>query len=365
LPVRLAPLPPIFPTRPPAADREPAVLPDGTSIDRVTLRNGALRATLIGLGATLISLDWIRPDGSAQGVTLGFDDLHRYRLAHPYLGSTIGRVANRIREARFELAGRSYALEPNDEPHHLHGGWHGFHAQYFTAETFISDQEAGVAFSRVSPDGEAGYPGRLEVRVIYRLEPADVLRIDFVARTDRETVVNMTHHGYFNLKDAGASDVLGHELWVAADHYLPIDAAGIPTGDVLPVAGSVFDFRSTRALGGGIASLPERGGYDHCFLLSGNGREPRLAAILHEPTSSLGLEVRTTQPALQLYTGNFLDGSLVGRRGQRYGRHAGVCLETQHPVDAPNQPAFASTRLLPDERYAHSVIYRLGRVEPG
>jgi aldose 1-epimerase len=304
---------------------------------------GRLRARLIGLGATLMALDLRRSDGSMQPLVLGFDEPARYAEPHPYFGSTVGRVANRIRDGRLTLAGRTYALERNDGRHHLHGGLAGFHCQPFAAETFASDGEAGVSFTRVSPAGEGGYPGRLEVRVTYRLDRADALRIDFEARSDALTAVNLTHHSAFNLRDGGASDVFGHALEVAAEQVLAVDIEGIPTGQVLPVAGTRFDFTAPHALQAGV---------DHCLLLARTDGALRHAATLSEPTSGLRLQVATTQPALQVYTGSFLDGTLVGRGGVRYAKHAGVCLETQHPVGAP-------VLLGPGERYAETVVYRL------
>jgi aldose 1-epimerase len=328
----------------------------------VSLHNGAgIHAQLSSYGASLVSLTVPNRAGRGGEVVLGFAEPNRYTADHPFFGSTIGRFANRIGGARFMLDGQGYALEANDGKHHLHGGSAGFHRQGWRTRTFADDTNVGVTFSRTSPDGEGGYPGALRVTVSYRLSADGALGIDFEAETSRTTVVNMTHHSYFNLRDGGAHDVLDHRLWLTAERYLAIDTGGVPTGEALPVASTALDFRTPRALGDavGAPALLSRGGYDHCFLLADNPTgTPMLAARLHDPHSGRVLDVLTTQPALQLYTGNNLDGSLVGHGGTRYARHTGVCLETQHCPDAPNRPEFASTRLEPGQRYAHSVVYR-------
>jgi aldose 1-epimerase len=337
------------------------------SVDVITLRNGTgITATLLSYGATLVSLKVPDREGRLGEVVLGFSDPQRYAGEHPFLGSTVGSFANRIAHARFTLDGHSYALERNDGVHHLHGGSSGFHRKHWHSHVFVDGPEVCARFSCTSLDGEGGYPGELHASVCYRLSPTGALRIDFEVVTDRSTVLNMTHHSYFNLRDGGRGDVLGHRLWLAAERYLAIDANGLPTGEVLSVKSTALDFRKPRAIGSGIAAteLHTRSGYDHCFLLPESTSDaPRLAARLIEPSSGRALEVLTTQPALQLYTGNNLDGSIVGHAGARYQRHAGLCLETQHCPDAPNHPEFGSTRLDPGGRYAHSVVYRFGIVE--
>ncbi len=277
-------------------------------------------------------------------VVLGFPDPSRYDAPHPYLGSIVGRFANRIAFARFALDGRAHALAPNDGAHHLHGGPDGFGRRLWRAER---DGDS-VRFRIESADGDQGYPGRLEAAVRYTLDCDDALRIDFRARCDRATVVSLASHAYWNLRDGGATSALDHELEIAADHYLPVDASLIPTGELRPVRGTPFDFTRPRRIAAE---------YDHCFALRGTGL--RRVARPSDPASGRTLEVETTQPGLQLYTGNFLDGSLTGHGGARYGRHHGVCLETQAFPNAPNQPAFPSARLEPGAEYAHTTIYRV------
>jgi aldose 1-epimerase len=348
---------------PPSWTREHVSLPGIGASDLITLDNGAgMRARVLAFGATLVSLEVPDASGNRGQVVLGFDDPAHYAGDHPCFGSTIGRFANRIAGGRFSLDGREYTLERNDGANHLHGGTHGLHRRAFAAEPFASDDACGVVLTRVSEHDEQGYPGRLQLRVRYRLGRDATLRIDYAATTDRPTIVNLTHHSYFNLRDGGASDVLDHVLWIAGDHALVIDADGIPNGRVEPVHGGALDFRTPRALGERMPALGTQRGYNHCFVLPAllDPSQPQLAAQLYEPATRRALEVWTTQPALQLYTGNYLDGSLAGRGGVRYTRHAGVCLETQHPPDAPNHPQFASTRLDPDASYAHAVELRFG-----
>jgi aldose 1-epimerase len=347
----------------PAAVRESVLLPGIGASELITLDNGAgMRAQVLAFGATLIALEMPDGHGGSGPVVLGFDDPARYAGEHPCFGSTIGRCAGRIAHGRFALDGVEYALEQNDGEHHLHGGSDGFHRRMFAAEPFASGGACGVVLSRVSEHGESGYPGRVALRVRYRLGRDSTLRIDYEAVSDRPTIVNLTHHSYFNLRDGGASHALDHVLWIASDRALAIDAAGIPSGRVEPVYATPLDFTAPRAIGERIHALDAHRGYNHCFLLPELDApgSPQLAAQIYEPVSRRVLDVWTTQPALQLYTGNYLDGSLRGRGGAAYRRYAGVCLETQHPPDAPNQPQLGSVRLDPGERYAHCVELRFG-----
>jgi aldose 1-epimerase len=327
------------------------------SLLTLVAENGA-RACVTDLGATLVSLEVPDRTGALGHVVLGLASADAYLGAHPYFGSTVGRYANRIGGARFALDGREYRLAANDGANHLHGGRAGFHRRAFAVEGARASGAPVVEMHYASADGEEGYPGRLEVCVRYALAArgdATVLEVAFEATTDAPTVVNLANHAYFNLRDGGASDVLGHILHVPAERYLATDASGVPTGRSVSVAGTSLDFRTPRAIGLGIceALLAPRGGYDHCYLLDGarDGEGMRLAARVAESHAGRTLEVWTTQAALQLYAGNGLDGSLVGHGGARYGRHAGFCLETQHPPDAPNRPEFPSTRLGPGETY--------------
>jgi aldose 1-epimerase len=347
----------------PAFERDTVLLPGIGPSELITLDNGAgMRARVLAFGATLIALEMPEQSGASGPIVLGFGAPTRYAGEHPCFGSTIGRCAGRIAHARFTLDGVEYALEQNDGEHHLHGGSAGFHRQPFAAEPFASGGACGVVLSRVSEHGESGYPGRVQLRVRYRLGRDATLRIDYEAVTDRPTILNLTHHSYFNLRDGGASDVLDHELWIAGEETLAIDDAGIPTGRIEPVHATALDFSTPRPIGERIDALQAHGGYNHCFLLPVPPApgQPQLAARLHDPVTQRALELWTTQPALQLYTGNHLDGSLTGRGGTAYQRYAGVCLETQHPPDAPNQPDFGSVRLDPGARYAHSVELRFG-----
>ena len=339
-------------------------LRDGTAVERFVLANAAgTSAELTSYGASLVRLLARDRAGRLGDVVLGFDSLAPYLAKHPHLGGTIGRYANRIAGGRFPLDGREVVLAKNQPPHHLHGGVVGFDRVVWRADEIGERDRVGVRFSHRSPDGDEGYPGRLEVAVTYALGADDALRIDFAASADAPSVVNLTHHSYWNLRDGGASEILDHELFVNARAYTPVDRSGVPTGAIEPVAGTPLDFRSPRRIGERIAALAEaRGGYDHNFVLdrAPAAAGPALAARLRDPPSGRVLEVHTTQPGLQLYAGNFLDGSLVGRGGARYRRHHGLCLETQHFPDSPNHPHFPTTRLAPGELYRHTIVYSFG-----
>jgi aldose 1-epimerase len=337
--------------------------PQGEAVERFALEHEAVTAELISYGAALVSLSVPDRNGRPGHVALGFDSLGPYLGDQPHFGATIGRYANRIAGARFQLGRREIRLTVNEKDNHLHGGVRGFSRRVWRGEAFESPAGVGVRFEYRSADGEEGYPGNLDVSVVYTLGAGGELRIDYRASSDRTTVVNLTHHSYFNLKDGGSSRVLPHRMQIEADAYLPVDQAGIPTGEVRPVEGTALDFRRPHELGTRIESLvAERGGYDHCFVLRerGAGGDPRLAARVFEPESGRVLELWTTQPGLQLYTGNFLDGSLVGRGGVAYGRWHALCLEPQDFPDAPNQPGFPSTTLEPGGEYAHSAVFRFG-----
>jgi aldose 1-epimerase len=331
--------------------------PDGAPIERFELSGARdLRVVLASWGATLVRV--LAPDrhGTVGDVVLGFDALAGYTGANPYLGGTIGRHANRIAGARFSLHGRVVELGANEPPHHLHGGFRGFDRRPWRARAFAGPAAAGVVFQRSSPAGEEGYPGRLEVEARYTLTHAGELHVEFEARTDAPTVVSMTQHAYWNLRDGGAGDMLDHELEIAADFYTPVDREGIPTGGRAPVAGTALDFRTPRRLRDALHERPA--GLDHNLALRGGGGALAFAARLRDPASGRALELATTAPGLQLYAGGGLDGRCVGRGGVAYRRHAGLCLEPQRFPDAPNQPAFASSSLEPGERYLERCVYR-------
>jgi aldose 1-epimerase len=332
-------------------------MPDGAPVQLFTLTNAnGLIARITSYGTILTELHV--PDGAGRlgDVVLGFDNLAQYLAGHPYFGCTIGRVANRIAGGRFRLDGRDYTLARNIGRDHLHGGHKGFDKVVWGAEP-ISGPVAGVRFTHVSPDRDEGYPGRLELAVVMTLTDADQLAIDYSATTDQATPVNLTNHTYFNL--AGQGDILGHELMLSAGAYTPTDDALMPTGEVRPVGGTPLDFTRPTPIGARFDQLTsDPRGYDHNFAIDGGGGGLALAARVYEPGTGRAMDVATTQPGVQLYTGNFLDGTLTGKRGIVYRRHAGFCLETQHFPDSVNQPAFPSTILRPGETYRQTTVHR-------
>lgn len=319
------------------------------------LSNGlGVRAKVMDYGATLTELHVPDRNGIFADVVLGFDRLEDYLRGHPFFGSTTGRVANRIAKGQFTLNGRTYTLAVNNGPNHLHGGINGLDKRVWTATLHSDNQSAAVEFFYRSPDGEEGYPGNLEVRVRYTLTEDGELRIDYAATTDRATPVNLTNHSYFNLKGEGMGDILDHCLEVNADHFTPTDPTDIPTGEIAPVRGTIFDFSVPTAIGariGELAAAPPWG-YDHNFVLNpALERTSRRVARVTEPMSGRVMEVYSDQPGVQFYTGNHLDGSLVGKRGTPYQKHAGFCLETQHFPDSVNHPQFPSVVLEPGETF--------------
>ncbi len=338
---------------------------DGRPLRLATLQAGALTARITNYGATLMALSAPDRHGHAADVTLGYDRVEDlWHCGSPYFGSTVGRYANRIGGAKFRLAGREWLLTANHGPHQIHGGIKGFDKQMWDDELIEGPGEAAVRYRRVSEDGEEGFPGRLEVAVTYRLSPAG-LRIDYEARTDKPTHVNLTNHAYFNLAGQGEGDVLGHLLEINGRHVTATDAE-IPTGALLPVEGTPLDFRSPRAIGERIgedfAPLRDGGGYDQNYVLAADGERMEgllFAARVTESLSGRVLEVWTDQPGVQFYTGNLFNGSMTGKGGSRYVRHAGFCLETQHYPDTPNRPEFPPTRLDPGGVYRTSTLYRL------
>jgi aldose 1-epimerase len=301
--------------------------------------------------------------GRYANVVLGFDDLNGYLTGGgAYFGAVAGRYANRIARGRFALDGRDHQLSVNEPPNHLHGGTVGFDKRPWSARVRRADDEVAVELAYTSADGEEGYPGELAARVTYTLNGRDELRIDHHATASAPTVVNLTNHSYFNLAGEGSGDVLDHRLWVDADRFTPVDATMIPTGELAPVAGTPFDLTTPTPLGARIdlddEQLARAGGYDHNWVLNGWDASLRRAAVLTDPRSGRTLRVDTTEPGLQCYSGNKLDGSLVGTGGRPYGRHAGVALETQHFPDSPNQPDFPTTVLRPGRTYRSTTLLR-------
>ena len=334
-------------------------LPDGSPVERYTLTNkNGVVAKVIEYGAILTEL-WV-PDknGRVGNVVAGFDNLDQYLKGCPFFGATTGRYANRIAKGRFTLEGREYSLAINNGPNALHGGLKGFDKQLWKSEPLAAkDGQQSIRFTYLSKDGEEGYPGNLNTDVTYTLTDDNSLVIDYTATTDKTTVVNLTNHSYFNL--AGGGDILNHEIRIAADRYTPVNDQLIPTGELAPVSGTPFDFQQPAKIGARFDQLSNNPrGYDHNFVLKreGSGLEP--VAWVSEPTTGRRMEVHTTEPGMQLYTGNFLDGKLTGVGGITYKQHSAFCLETQHFPDSPNNPKFPSTTLRPGETLKSSTVYR-------
>jgi aldose 1-epimerase len=330
-------------------------LPDGTVISLYTLTNsqGAV-AKVTNYGATLTELHVPGRDGELTDVVLGFDRLEPYLKGHPFFGSTVGRVANRIAKGRFQLDGKVYQLAVNNGPNHLHGGLKGFDKVAWQA---APQPGAAVEFTYTSPDGEEGYPGKVDVTVTMSLTDDNAFKIAYRAVADQPTPVNLTNHSYFNL--AGTGDILQHELWLAADFFTPSDETNIPSGEIRSVKGGPMDFTVPQTIGSRLFQLPNQPvGYDHNYLVRSSGQAMALAARVREPASGRILEMLTTQPGFQFYTGNYLDGSLQGKGGWAYGQHAGFCLETQHYPDSVNHPHFPSVILRPGQTFHHETVYR-------
>ncbi len=334
-------------------------MPDGTLIQRFTLTNPkGMVAKVMTYGAILTELHVPDRQGRVTNVVMGFDNLDQYLKGHPGFGAPIGRVANRIAKAKFTLDDHEYILAANTGPNHIHGGRKGFDKMVWTARPLpIQAHQVAVQFDYLSKDGEEGYPGNLKVTITYTLTDANELKIDYAATTDKPTPINLTNHSYFNL--AGSGDILGHELWLAADSYTPADSALIPTGAIAPVKGTPLDFTQPAAIGARIEQLkPNPGGYDHNYVLKGDGKSPVLAARVHDPKSGRIMEVLTTEPGVQLYTANHLDGRLIGVDKVVYVRHGALCLETQHYPDSVNHPNFPSVILRPGRSFASTTIFK-------
>jgi len=333
---------------------------DGKEVTLYTCTNAnGLSVQLATYGATVVSVNTPDRNGKVDNITLGFDKLAGYENRHPYFGATVGRYGNRIAKGKFSIDGKEYTLAVNNGPNHLHGGIQGFDQVLWNAEEVKTDKAVGVKFTRTSFDGEEGYPGNLKTEVTYTLTNADELRIDYKATTDKPTVVNLTNHNYWNLGGAMSGTILKHVLTLNCDEYLPIDKDSIPSGKPALVKGTAMDFTSPHAIGERIDELKKEPhttkGYDHCYVINGKSGELRLAATVKDPTSGRVMEIRTTEPGIQLYCGNFLDGS-AGGNGHK--QHEAFCLETQHFPDSPNQKAFPSTVLRPGETYQSTTIHK-------
>jgi aldose 1-epimerase len=345
-------------------------LPDGRTARLFTLENTrGLRVEVTNYGGAVVRLFAPDRQGRSADLVLGFDSVERYASHTAFFGALIGRYGNRIAHGRFTLDGVTYALPTNNTPGgipcHLHGG-RGYDKVLWEAESRVTDAGPALLLHYRSRDGEEGYPGNLAVEVTYTVTADNALQIDYRATTDRATPVNLTNHSYFNLGGAGGEEILAHALTLHANRYTPVNAGLIPLGDLAPVADTPFDFRTPHTIGDRIERANEQlrygSGYDHNFVLDrANGAgAPQLqpAATVFEPQSGRLLEVLTTEPGIQFYSGNFLDGSLVGKGGSRYAKRTGFCLETQHFPDSPNQPAFPSTILRPGETFRSQTVYR-------
>jgi aldose 1-epimerase len=330
---------------------------EGREVDLYTLTNSnGLKARITNYGAILVSLEVPDRKGKLADITLGFDTLDGYLGEHPYFGAVVGRYANRIGRARFVLDGVEYELAANNGENHLHGGLKGFDKVIWKLEDLKSEgRSAMVKLSYISEDGEEGYPGNLACSVTYTLTEDDELRISYEADTDKTTVVNLTNHAYFNLAGQGTGDILGHELMIDADKYTVVDEGLIPTGENRDVKDTPMDFTVAASIGSRIEQTA--GGYDHNYVLNSGGGELTLCARAYEPTTGRVMEVFTDQPGVQLYTGNFLDGSLTGKGGKKYEKHYAFCLETQHFPDSPNKPDFPSVVLSPGQKYATMTVF--------
>lgn len=330
-------------------------LPDGRPVHLFTLTNAnGLVCKVTDYGATVTELHVPDRAGKLGDVVLGFGKLEDYLKGHPFFGSTVGRVANRIANGKFTLEGRQYTLAVNNGPNHLHGGLVGFDKALWRAEALAG---ASIKFAHVSPDGDEGYPGTLTAEVTMALTDDNSLSIDYKASTDRTTIVNLTNHSYFNL--AGSGNVLGCEMHISADSYTPVDANLIPTGEVAPVRGTPMDFTTPHPIGARIHQLGNTPpGYDHNYVINRAGKGLALAARVFDPDSGRVMEVHTTQPGVQFYTANFLDGTLQGKGGVAYQQHGAFCLETQHYPDSINHHAFPSIILRPKQTFHHETVHR-------
>lgn len=332
----------------------------GEAVDLFTFTNASgMSVSIANYGGIVTSVMVPDRGGKMADVALGFDSLDGYLGEHPYFGALIGRYGNRIGKAKFTLNGKEYTLAANNNGNHLHGGLVGFDKKVWAATPLGDDT---LELSYLSKDGEEGYPGNLSVKVRYTLTPASELKIAYEATTDKATVLNLTNHSYWNLAGAGSGDALGHQIQIFADRFTPVDSGLIPTGELRPVEGTPFDFRTPHLIGERIDADEEQiklgGGYDHNFVLNSGGGSLAPAAVVVEPGSGRKMEVLTTQPGVQFYTGNFLDGSVKGKGGIAYRKRYSLCLETQHFPDSPNKPTFPSVVLEPGAKFESTTVYR-------
>ncbi len=340
---------------------------EGRDVFLYTLQNqSGIEARITNYGGRVVTLKTPDRNGRFGDIVLGFDDLAGYLGKNPYFGALVGRYANRIANAEFALNGTRYTLARNDGQNSLHGGWKGFDKEVWSAREIGGNGEPALELNYLSADGEEGYPGNLQVTVRYALNSNNELRVDYAATTDKDTVLNLTNHSYFDLSGEGAGKILEFEVMINADRFTPVNVHLIPTGELRPVEKTPFDFRKPMPIGSRIDEADEQLklaiGYDHNFVLNRTGNEPGLAARAKDPRTGRVLEVFTTQPGLQFYTGNHLDGSVRGKNGVAYGFRTGFCFETQHFPDSPNHPEFPSTELKPGQRYHGVTSFRFSTV---
>ncbi|MFO1476669.1 MAG: aldose epimerase family protein [Verrucomicrobiota bacterium] len=347
----------------PSIDRKPfGKTPDGTAVELFTLKNAkGAEVTITTYGGIVTSILVPDKSGKLGDVALGYDNLDGYIKDSPFFGALVGRYGNRIAKGQFTLEGKTYHLATNNPPNALHGGPKGFDKVVWTpVKAVVGPNGPVLELSYVSKDGEEGYPGTLKVTATYTWTEDNALRLDFAATTDKPTVVNLTQHSYFNL--AGKGDILGHVATINADKFTPVDATLIPTGELKPVDGTPFDFRKPTAIGARISADDQQikfgGGYDHNYVVNGKAGELRLMAHVVDPSTGRVLEVLSTEPGVQFYSGNFLDGSITGKGGWVYQKRNGFCFEPQHFPDSPNQPKFPSTELKPGQTYHNTIIFK-------
>ena len=340
---------------------------DGTGVDQFILsNNNGMEVRIITYGGIITS--WTAPDknGDYKDIVLGYNTLAEYEAETPYFGALIGRYGNRIAKGKFSLDNQEYTLAVNNGVNHLHGGLKGFDKVVWDAKTIVSDATVSLELSYLSKDMEEGYPGNLETKVTYTLNNKDELSVNYEATTDKPTIVNLTQHSYFNLTADFNQDILGHELVINADSFLPVDNTLIPTGEFRDVTGTPFDFKTSKAIGIHIDNeniqLKNGLGYDHCWVLNDQNTGVRFVASAYEPVSGRLLEVFSDEPGIQFYSGNFLDGTLPSKNNGVYQHRTGFCLETQHYPDTPNQKNFPSVRLNPGEKYNSKTVFRLSAV---
>lgn len=337
--------------------------PDGTVVDLYTLTNAqGVQATITNYGGIIVTLLVPDKNGNLADVIVGHETLQGFLELSPYFGALIGRYGNRIAGGKFTLDNVEYTLAQNNGPNHLHGGIDGFDKKVWEAQAIRDDRNPGLQLTCVSPDGEEGYPGTLSVTVVYTLTEENALRIDYSATTDKDTIVNLTNHTYFNLAGPGKGDILSHELLLNADRFTRVDETLIPTGELRSVKGTPMDFTQPTAIGARITDEYDQlhfgpGGYDHNWVINASKESPAFTARVNEPATGRVMELYTTEPGVQFYSGNFLDGTITGKGGPIHQR-SGFCLETQHFPDSPNHPEFPSTVLKPGETYTSTTIYK-------